>query len=131
MTSAPRASGCAKRERDEIVLAVIDAEIGAEPLALLGFLIRSGGDDDARAERLGERDRRGADAGGAAMHQQRFAGFQRPAGEDIRPDSEIGLRDGRRLDRREPGGNRQRIGFMGDAIIGVAAARDQRGHLSA
>ena len=61
MTSAPAFRG-AKRQRDEIVLAVVDAEIGAESLALRGFLIRSRGDDDARAERLGERNRRGADA---------------------------------------------------------------------
>ena len=77
MTSAP-GPGCAKRQRDEIVLAVIDAEIGAQPLALRGFLIRSGGDDDARAERLGERNRRGADAGGSAVHQQGFAAFSAP-----------------------------------------------------
>ena len=60
------------------------------------------------------------------MHQQGFAGFQRAAGEDIGPDGEIGLRDGRRLDRRQTGGDRQRVGFMHDAIVGVAAAGDQR-----
>ena len=38
------------------------------------------------------------------MHQQRFARLQRPTVEDIRPYSEIGLWDRRRLDRREPGG---------------------------
>ena len=131
MTSAPGPPVARSVCGDEVVLAVIDAEIGAQALALRGFLVRSGGGDDARPERLGERNRRGADAGGPAVHQQGFAGFQRPAGEHIRPDGEIGLRDGRRLDRREACGNRQRIGFMGDAIVGVAAARDQRRHLRA
>src|SRR5271154_6060857 len=53
---------------DEIVLAMVDAEIGAEPLALRRLLIRSRSGDDVGPKRLGERDRRRADAGGSAMH---------------------------------------------------------------
>ena len=105
---------------------MVDAEIGAEPLALRRLLVRSGGGDDAGAERLGERDRGRADAGGSAVHEQGFAGFQRPAGKDICPDGEIGLRDRRRLDCGEAGGNRQGVGLMRDAVVGVAAAGNQR-----
>jgi hypothetical protein len=60
------------------------------------------------------------------MHQQRLAGFEAAAVEDIGPDGEIGLWNGRRLDRRETGRDRQRVAFVDDAIVGVAAAGDQR-----
>src|SRR5271154_7143265 len=61
------ARGRLKRQGDEIVLAIVDAEGGAETLALRRLLVRSGGGDDARAESLGERDGGRADAGGSAM----------------------------------------------------------------
>ena len=58
---------------DEILGLVVDGDVGAELAAGRAFLGRAGGGDHARAERLGELDRGGADAGGAAMDQQRLA----------------------------------------------------------
>ncbi len=61
---------------DEVLGLIVNGDVGAELAAGLAFLRRAGGGDDARAERLGEHDRGGADAGRAAMHQQRLAGFE-------------------------------------------------------
>ena len=61
---------------DEIFGLVVNGDVGAEPAAGLAFLRRSGGGDDARAERLGELNRGRADAGRAAVDEQRFAGLE-------------------------------------------------------
>ena len=50
------------------------------------------------------------------------------AGRDIGPDGEKGFRDRGRLDCREPGRDRQGVGLVGDAEIGVAAAGNERSH---
>ena len=60
---------------DEILGTIIDGLVRAEPNAGLAFFRGSRGGDDARAERLGELDCGGADAGAAAVHQQGFAAF--------------------------------------------------------
>ena len=59
---------------DEILGLVVDRAVGAELQAGVAFLLRAGGDDHLRAERLGELNGGGADAGRAAMDQQRLAG---------------------------------------------------------
>ena len=48
---------------DEVLGFIVNGDVGPELAAGLAFFRRAGGDDHARAERLGELDRGGADAG--------------------------------------------------------------------
>ena len=61
---------------------------------------------------LAEHDRRGADAGRAAMHEQRLARLQAAALEDVGPDGEEGLGERRRLDHGEAGRDGQGVGLV-------------------
>src|SRR5262245_23927455 len=56
-------------DADEVLGPVVHGDVGAEPAACLAFLRRSGRGDDPGAERLGELDRRCADARGAAVNE--------------------------------------------------------------
>ena len=67
------------------------ARVGAELHGRPRISRAAGGGDHRRAEGLGQHDRRGADAGRAAMDQQRLAGLQAAALEHIGPDGEEGL----------------------------------------
>src|SRR5262245_11417010 len=75
---------------DEILRLIVNSDVGTEAAAGIAFLRRAGGGDDARAERLGELDRGGADARRAAMDEQRLAGLQPPALEGVVPDGKEG-----------------------------------------
>ena len=125
------AVGCRHHGFDEILGLVIDGDIGAEAAAESAFFRRARGDDDRRAERLGEHDRGRADARRAAVHEQRFAGLQAAALEDIRPDREESLGDRRRLDERKIAGNGLRDRLVRRAIFGIAAAMHERTDLVA
>ena len=116
---------------DEIVGLIVNGDVGAEFSASLALLRRTGRDDDARAERFGELDGGGADAGRAAMDQCGFSRREPAALEHVVPDGEEGLGNCRGLDRRKPGRDGQRVAFMRDAIFAIAAANDQRHHLVA
>ena len=83
------------------------------------------------AQHLGELDRGGADAAGAAMDQHALAADQPAALEDIVPDGEIGFRQRRGLDQVEALGHRQAQCGRRDRVIGIAAAGDQRADLVA
>ena len=85
---------------DEILGLIVNGRIRAEPPAGRAFFIRPGGRNHARAECLGKLDGSCADAGGAAMDEQRLACLQSSALEDVVPDREEGFRDSRRLDER-------------------------------
>src|SRR5262249_59639270 len=93
---------------DEILRLIVNSDVGTEAAAGIAFLRRAGGGDHARAERLGELDRGGADARRAAMDEQRLAGLQPPALEGVVPDGKEGLRDRGGRDERE--GRRRRPG---------------------
>jgi hypothetical protein len=112
---------------DEILVLVIDAARGAELLAGVAFVAAAGGGEDlVCAQRLGELDRRGADAAGAAMDQHRLAGAQIAALEQVGPHCEAGFRQRRRLGHAKALGHRQALRFGRHAIGGIAAAGDQR-----
>ena len=80
---------------DEVGLLVIDGPLGAQGLASRAFLRRAGGDEDPSADGLGELDRRGPDARGTAVDQDAFPGLEPGAIEEVAPDREEGLRQGR------------------------------------
>ena len=124
-------AGRSLRRRDEIFRAVVDGVIGAEFAAGGALVVGSRRCQDRRAEGLGELDRRGADARGAAVHHEALALLQSAALEDIGPDGEIGLGDGAGFLQRQPGGNRQGIVLMDHGVLGVAAAGDERADLVA
>ena len=89
------------------------------------FFVRPGRRQHRRAERLGEHDRRGADAGRAAVDQKRLACLQPAALEHVGPHGEKRLGHRTRLDERETVGQRQRVRLMHRAEFRVAAARHQ------
>src|SRR5207253_6759349 len=98
----------------------------AQLLARGALLIRTGGDDRLGAERARELNRRRADAARAAVDQQPFAALESAALEDVRPHGEerFGKRGG--LNGVEPAGDWQALRRRRRAVLGVAAARDER-----
>ena len=84
--------------RDEVLLAIVDGHIGTEATARGALFCRAGGGDHARAPRLRDLDCRGADAGRAAVHQQRLAALQTATLEHVVPDGEGGFRKRRGFD---------------------------------
>ena len=116
---------------DKIVGLVIDGAVGAELEAGVGLLLRSDGDDHFCAKGFRKLDRHGADAGRAAMDQERLAGLKPAAFEHVVPDRHQGFRDGAGFLDRQRGRHCHGLGVLRDAILRVAAARDQRHHLVA
>ena len=108
---------------DEIFGLIVNGDVGAELAAGLAFLRRAGGRDDAGAEGLGELDRGRADAGRAAVDQQRLAGLEPAALEGVVPDREEGLGDRCGLDQREPCRHRQAVAFVRRAILAHSRRR--------
>jgi hypothetical protein len=60
------------------------------------------------------------------VDEQRLARLQAAAVEDVRPDGEAGFGQARGLDVAEPGRARQALADGRDAVLGIAAAGDQR-----
>jgi hypothetical protein len=105
--------------------------IGADLLRAGAFLGAAAGDDHRHVEGLAELDGGGADPAGAAVNQDRLT-LARPAAlEHIVPDGEERFRDSRRLIERQARGHRQAQRGIGQAIVGIAAARHQRADLLA
>ena len=73
-------TGRRQRPLDEVLGPIVDACVRPEPLTLPRLVVRPGRRDNARAEGLGERDRRRADAGGSSMDQQSFSRLARCPG---------------------------------------------------
>ncbi len=105
---------------------VIDGALGAQLDAGGAFFGTAGGGEDPRAEGMGKLDGRGADAAGAAMHQEGLARLQTPAIEDVGPDGEEGLGNGAGLGRIHAAGKGQALRRGRRAEFGIAAARHQR-----
>src|SRR5690349_7418185 len=118
--------------RDEIFVLVVDAARCTELFASIAFVAAAGGREDrAGVERLSELDRDRADAGGAAMDEDRFAGGEAPALENIVPDGEEGLGHSRGLDHAEAFWHGQALRLRRDAIARITAAGDERADLIA
>ncbi len=111
---------------DEILFPVIDGARGAELFGGARLVAAPHRHDHLGAERGGDLDRRGADAAGAAMHQQPLAGLQGGAFEHVVPDGEDRLRQRRRLGESEALRHRQGGGLGRHGELGIAAAIDQR-----
>ena len=111
---------------DEVDLAIVEGPLGAERLAgrtLLGAARRR---EHPGAQRPGQLDGRGADAAGAAVHEHRLPGGETAALDHVGPDGERRLRHRGRLREAEAPGNRQALFGRRTAVLGVAAAGDQR-----
>src|SRR5690606_36704648 len=116
---------------DEVLLAVVDDYVGAQPANHLGLRGATDGGDHRRAEGLGELDRGGADPAAAAVHEKRLALTEPRHLEHVRPDSGERLRHRARLEQRQPVRDRDDLaGRDGDALR-VAAAGQQRADLAA
>jgi hypothetical protein len=103
-----------------------DGAFGAQALAGPRLFGVADGGEDAGAERAGELDRGGADAARPAVDQDRLAGLQAAALEDVGPHREVGLGQRRRLEQAQSLGDRQALRLRCDAVLRVAAAADQR-----
>ena len=77
---------------DKIFGPVIDAALGTQRFAGAAFFVGAGGGKYPVAERGRHLDRRHADTGTAALHQQGFTGRQVVAIEYIAPDRKKSLR---------------------------------------
>ncbi|MCY1301698.1 hypothetical protein D9M70_513230 [compost metagenome] len=78
---------------DEVLLLVVDRDVGAEAQAGLALLLAAHRGDDLRgAEGLGQHGRGCADAGGATVDQQGLALPEPAALEQVDPDGHEGFR---------------------------------------
>ena len=111
---------------DEVLVPVADGGVGPEREAGVALRLRACGDVDGGAERLGELDRGGADAARSPVHQDRFPFGEAGAVEDVGPDREEGLGQGRGLGRVEPAGDGEAEWRGRGAVFGVPPAGDQR-----
>src|SRR5689334_19876495 len=73
-----------------------------------------------------ELDRRRPDTARSTVHEERLALLQTSALEDVGPDREIGFRNRGRVDEIHPAWNLKALRRRRDAVLGVAAARDER-----
>ena len=123
------AAGGVLGNRHEILLAVVDRAVGAEPEARLALFLRTGsGDDGGGAEGGGELDRGRADARGAAVDQEGFARFQAAPLEHVVPDGEVVLRQRRRLDQRQSVRHWQALRQRRHGVFRIAATGEQGAH---
>lgn len=71
---------------DEVLLPVVDQDVGSELRAARQLLGTPRGHRDPCAHGLGQLDRHRADTAGASVHQQRLTGAQMGHHEHVRPD---------------------------------------------
>ena len=124
--STPRPPVRSRIAVEEVGLAIVDRALGPEALAGGAFLRRSGRREHACAAGPCELDRGRADAARAAVNQDRLAGGEPTAFEDIGPDREKGFRDRCRGDQVQAARRRQALRRRRDAVFGIAPARDER-----
>lgn len=125
----PATFGAAQHFLDEILLGVVDRQVSAEAQAGLALgLAGDRGKDFRRAEGLAQHGRGGADAGGATVDQQRLAGLEATALEQVDPDGHEGFRQRRRFLHAQAVGQVQGGALVGHRELRVAAAGNQRHH---
>ena len=93
-----------------VIVLVEDGVVGAQFAYRLGFVFIAHRREHRGAERLGELDRRRADAARAAMDQHALAGLELAALEEIVPDGEVVLRQRRRAQHVEALGDGRHCG---------------------
>ena len=125
MTSTPLRAGEFASDLNEVGSAIVDGA-RAEPLARGALRVRTGRRQDRRPERPRQLNRRRTDAARAAVDEDGLAFGELPAIEEVGPDREERLWNRGGLARPEPAGQRQRLRFRHDAVLGVAAAGDER-----
>ena len=82
---------------DEVFFVVVDYPVRTGTPAGIGFFAAADRRVDTGAELLGELDGGQADAAGAAVYQEGFAGLQGTALEHVAPHGEVGFRQGGRF----------------------------------
>ena len=120
------AAGAIADGGDEIGVAIVDRELGAEPLAGRALLRRPGRREHTRAERPRQLNRRRPDAARAAVDEHRLPGRQTAALEDVAPDREEGLGKRRGADEGHARRDRQTLRRGRHAELGISAAGDER-----
>ena len=113
----------------EVLLAVVDDDVGAELTTERGLLLRADRDGHPGTEGLAELDRHGADAAAPTVGEERFAVLELAHHEHVRPHRACDFHQAGRL---EQGGLTRYDGDLasryGD-VLGVSTARQQRTHL--
>lgn len=88
----PMAIGRLADNLDKILAAVVDRPLGTQFLACPAFFLVAGSHEYPRAKRAGDLNRRGANAGRAAMNQQYFSGLQLRTVNQVAPHGKKRLR---------------------------------------
>ena len=117
--------GLSLHDAHEVLFLVVDGALRAQSLARRALLGGPGGGQDPGPGGAPELDRRGADAAGSPVDEERLPPGEPAPLEDVRPDREEGLGEGRGLNRREAARDGQALGSRGQAVLGVASAGDE------
>ena len=105
---------------------VIDAALGSQCFAGATLIIAAGSGEDPVPERAGDLERGHADAGSAALHQQGFSFGQASPVEHVAPDGKECFWQGGCLQWTQALRYWQALCCRRHAILGIAAALDQR-----
>src|SRR6266513_456725 len=112
----------------EILGRVGDGAVGAELHAGPAFLRAARRREHLVAEGFHDLNRGDADSARSALHEKRFTGPQTRAIEHVAPHGEEGLGQGGGFDGGHALRDRQALRSGRRAVLGVAAALDERGH---
>ncbi len=128
MTSAPEPSGRLTHSLDEVLLAVVDEDFGAQLFTEFELRRRTGGDRDTAVKRPGHLNGVRSDAAGTAVKQHHLACRQARGHHKVGPHRAGHLGKGRRV--MKPDGVRDGHDLTRGHrhILGVTAARQQSAH---
>ena len=124
-----RAVGRFPHPLDEVLVAIVDQDLGAQFAARFQLGRRSRGDGDPGAQCAGDLDGVAADAAGAAVHQQQLTLAQVRRHRQVRPDRAGHLRHTGGVVQVEADGMRQQLAGGNGDVFGVAAAGQQSADL--
>ncbi|KMS82714.1 hypothetical protein ACZ91_57125 [Streptomyces regensis] len=116
---------------DEVLLAVVHGDVGAELAAAFEPLVRARGDGDRRAEGLADLDGVRADAARPAVHQQNVPFGQSGVHHEVRPHRARHLGKTGGGDQFDLARQRQQLARGHGHLLGVATACQQGAHLVA
>ena len=125
MTSAPAPSVACLHHLDEVLLAVVDRDLGTELAHQVPLLRRARGGEDPGAVRRRQLDRERADAARAAVDQQRLLRAQAGDHEHVGPDRARDLRQRGRRHQVDAVGHRHQLAGGQRHLGGVGPGRQQ------
>ncbi len=114
---------------DEVLVAVVDEDVGPELTAEVQLLGGSGRHRDDATALLGDLDGMCADAARAAVHQQDLTGGQVRGHDEVRPDRARDLGKGCGVVQADPGRDRHHLSRRDGHMLGITTAGEQRANV--